>query len=171
MLQRVRWIGIAVLAAGVLTLPILAQGFQNHLAHGQQGTMPHAGAGQGPAAAASHLDLSNKVAFEGLVQSVAMERGQGSPSFVMLADGKRVTIVTAPYRLLIDADYKISVGDKMNVLAYAFLQTADTYAAAELKNLTSGKVLTLRGDDGVPLMRQRHNCADCPLHTPTAPGN
>jgi len=130
--------------------------------------MAHAGGGPGHGAYLSHLNLSGKIALEGVVDSISMERGKGSPSFTMVADGKKVTIVTGPYRALLDADYKISLGDRMNVLAFPFVQLQDTFAAAELKNLSTGATLTLRDDSGIPT-GGRGCCADCPCTQCAAP--
>ncbi len=166
MSRRLTWIALALLIAGALALPILAQGPPANAGNSRHGIMAHAGAGAGQGGSLSHLDLSGKTAFEGVVDGVSMEPGAGTPSFTMLADGKKVTIVTSPYRALLDAGYKISVGDRMNVLAYPFVQLKDTYAAAELKNLTTGVPLTLRDENGVPTMRHGA-CGNCPLHTAT----
>ncbi len=170
MARKLTLIAVVLFSAAILTLPLLAQAPQSHLGSGPHGTMSHAGRGPGLGAAASHLDLAGKTVLEGVVDGISMGRGQGTPSFTMVADGKKVTIVTSPYRAVLDANYKISIGDRMNVVAYPFVDLVDTYAAAELKNLTTGVVLTLRDANGVPLMGNG-DCANCPYHPATQPHN
>jgi len=168
MSRRLTLIAVIVSCAAVLALPLLAQGLQSHAGRVQHGVRAHAGSGPGQGAAVSHLDLAGKTVLEGVVDGINMGRGHGTPSFTMVADGKKVTIVTSPYRAVIDADYKISMGDRINVLAYPFTQQKDTYAAAELKNLTTGAVLTLRDENGVPAMGNGA-CANCPCNTAAHP--
>ncbi len=166
MLRKLSLIVIAAVVAAALALPLFSQGPQGYVGHGPQGVRSHAGGGPGQGARLSHLDLSVKVILEGVVDGVNMAPGQGFPSFTMTLDGKKVTIVTSPYRLLLDANYTISVGNRMKVTAYPFIQTPDTYAAAELNNLTTSAILTLRDDSGVPVIMRGHR-GDCPHLTGT----
>ncbi len=168
MSRKLILIAVVVFGAAVLTLPLLAQGPQTHAGSGPHGIMSHAGRGPGLGVAASQLDLAGKTVLEGVVDGISMGRGQGTPSFTMVADGKKVSIVTSPYRALLDANYKISIGDRMNVVAFPFVDLVDIYAAAELKNLTTGVVLTLRDANGVPLL-SNGDCANCPYHSATQP--
>lgn len=81
-----------------------------------------------------------------------MNAGEGFSNFTLaLSDAKKATIVASLCSALLQAGHKISAGDKMNVLAFFSLQREGTYVARELKNLTAGKVLTLRDDNGVSL--------------------
>ncbi len=168
MSRRTLWLAITILVAGLLAFPLLAQGPQSHAGRGPNGIMLHAGGGPGQGTGPSHLDLSGKVALEGLVEDVSMGPGRGTPNFTMTADGKKVTIVTSPYRLVMNANFRISLGDRINVLAYPFVGQQDTFAAAELKNLTTGAVLTLRDESGFPMMNHG-NCGNCPLNHTTQP--
>jgi hypothetical protein len=91
------------------------------------------------------------VSLEGAVQRVDMELGERFPSFTLTkADGTRVTIMAGPYRLLLEKDFEINVGDRMSVRAFPSLRFEGVYVAIELKNLTTGETITLRDDDGAP---------------------
>jgi hypothetical protein len=121
-----------------------------------------------------NFDSSKKVSLDGTVDSVAMAQGQGFPHFVLaLADGTKVTIVTAPFRAVLDANYKIAVDDQMSVVAFQSTQDEKVFVAAELKNLSSNAVLTLRDASGVPVAAGQGNgrggagrgngtCGNCP---------
>ncbi len=85
-----------------------------------------------------------------------MGRGMGFPSFTLRQkDGNEVTVAASPYRLLLDAGYKISQGDQMSVLVFPSLQYENTFIAAELTNQTTGKSLTLRDANGYPVGGRR----------------
>ncbi len=120
------------------------------------------GIGMGGPAPHFNLDLANKTSIEGTVDGLHMGRGMGHPSFTLLqGDGKTVTIVASPYSALLEANFKIALGDRMSVLAYPTLQYPATYVAAELKNLTNGTVLTLRDAAGAPIGGHGTNCGMC----------
>jgi hypothetical protein len=108
------------------------------------------------------FDFSKPVSFVGTVDSVSMAQGQGFPHFVLLVGGKQVTVVTAPYRAVLDAKYAIAVGDTMTVNAFASTQP-DVFMASVLTN-GQGKVLNLRDASGVPVAAGRGNgtCGNCP---------
>jgi len=111
---------------------------------------------------AANLDLANKVELEGTVESVNMGPGRGFPTFTLVqSDGKKATIVASPFRALVDAGFKIAIGDRMGVLAYPSLKYQDTFIAAELKNLTNGTVITLRDASGVPVAGRGGRCGNC----------
>ncbi len=97
------------------------------------------------------IDLTGKTSLEGLVESVSMAPGQGMPSFVIKNGDQKATIIASPCRALADANFEVRVGDRMSVLAFPSLQVKDTYVAADLKNLTTGKSLLLRDDNGMPV--------------------
>ena len=109
-----------------------------------QGGAPCGGAGP-------QLNLAAKTSFDGIVADVNMSRGQGFPTFTLDTTEGKVTIVASPYRVLADADFVIKAGDKMSVLAFPSTRYEGAYVASELKNLTTGKVLVLRDDQGFPL--------------------
>ncbi len=135
--------------------------------------MPHYGRGAGAQANCPQpgIDLANKVSLEGTVESVNMGPGQGFPSFILvLSDGKKATILSSPYRALMNANYSIRANDRMSVLAYPSLQVNDTYVAAELKNLTTGTVLTLRDENGLPVVGTHGGSGMCGLCPHANPG-
>ncbi len=153
MTRKVSIIGLMTLLMAAGYVGVMAQGKGSN--QGMRGMHRCTGTGQ------PQFDFTNKASLEGAVQSVNMGLHQGFPNFTMLLDnGKTVTIVTSPFRTLLDAKYKIALNDRMSVLAYPSLVQAGTYVAAELKNLTNGTVLTLRDDQGVPVGAT--GCAGCP---------
>jgi len=122
-----------------------------------------------------NFDFSQTVTLVGTVKSVAMARGQGFPHFVLaLEGGGEVTVVTAPFWAVLNANYTIGIGDKMSVVAFPSAQK-DVFGAAVLDNGTSGESLTLRdASSGVPVAnagqgngrgragRGNGNCGNCP---------
>jgi len=149
---------LIIVAAGALVLALslvaVAQNQQQKHGVGPQGYAPHL-----------NIDPANRVLLEGIVESVNIGRGQGFPSFTLMqADGRKATVVASPFWALLDANFKIALGDSMSVLAYPSLRYTDTYIAAELKNLTNGTILTLRDANGVPVGGRggRGMCAACP---------
>jgi hypothetical protein len=123
-----------------------------------------------------NYDFSKTVSLVGTVESIAMAQGQGFPHFVLaLADGTRVTVVTAPFRAVLDANYEIANGDQMSVVAFKATQNKDMFVAAELTNLShENAVLTLRDASGAPVAgngrgngrgcagRGNGTCGNCP---------
>jgi hypothetical protein len=113
------------------------------------------------------FDFSKTVKLDGSVESVAMAQGQGFPHFVLVAGGTKVTVVAAPFRAVLDANYKIAAGDQMSVVAFASTQP-DLFMAAVLTNTSTGAVLNLRDASGAPAAgrgRAGHGdgtCGNCP---------
>jgi hypothetical protein len=121
------------------------------------------------------FDFSQAIRMEGTVVSVAMDRGQGFPHFVLaFANGKKATVVTAPFRAVLDANYKIEAGDAMSVDAFPSTQS-DVFGAAVLTNLSKNNaVLILRNTSGAPVAnpgqgngrgwarRGNGTCENCP---------
>jgi hypothetical protein len=101
--------------------------------------------------AGAQVNLAAKTSLEGSVADVNMGYGQGFPSFTLRTGEGDVTIVASPYRVLADAGFAVNAGDKMSVLAFPSNRYEGAYVAAELKNLTTGKVLVLRDDQGFPV--------------------
>jgi hypothetical protein len=95
-----------------------------------------------------------KTALQGIVDSVGIAPGQRMPSFAMTADGKKVTVIVGPYWAIANANYEIQPGQQMSVLAFPATTLQSTYFAAELQNMSTGKVLTLRNDQGFPVSVQ-----------------
>lgn len=105
--------------------------------------------------------LAEVVTLRGVVVSVDMAPGQEFPTFSMLqADGSLVTVITGPYHLLLESGFDLRVGDEMLVLAIMSMWYPDTYAAAELKNLTTGDTLVLRDGAGRPNWAGSQQLAD-----------
>jgi hypothetical protein len=121
------------------------------------------------------FDFSKPVSLSGTVESVAMAQGQGFPHFVLVIGETRVTVVTAPLRAVLDANYAIAVGSQMLVDAFRSTQNKEVFVAAKLMNASNGNaVLTLRDASGVPVAnpgqgkghggagRGNRTCGNCP---------
>ena len=151
--------GVVILMA-VLSISAVAQRWQNGGAMGQ-------GFGAGMHACAAQLDLANKATLEGIVKSVNMGPGQGFPTFALSqADGKDVIVVASPFRALTDANFKISIGDRMSVSAFPSLQYKDAFVAAELNNLSNGTSIVLRDAAGLPIGTAGGMRGNCPYQAP-----
>jgi len=113
----------------------------------------YAGGPGGPpcGGAGAQIDPAAKTSLEGAVIDVNMGYGQGFPTFTLRTGEGDITIVASPYRVLVDAGFAINAGDKMSVLAFPSKRYEGAYVAAELKNLTTGKVIVLRDDQGFPI--------------------
>ncbi|HYK88473.1 MAG TPA: hypothetical protein VE398_06865 [Acidobacteriota bacterium] len=157
---------LSAILLGAMSVGAAAQqyGPQGPMHHAAQGTMPHSGQGVAPQCH-MQLDLAAKTALEGTVESVSMAAGQGMPSFTIQAGDKKAIIVASPYWALTKANFDIKVGDRMSILAFPSLQFSDTYVAADLKNLTTGKTLLLRDDNGIPVngIGPRHGAGPRPF--------
>ncbi len=110
--------------------------------------------GMGACADCANLDLKAKTTFEGTVQDVTMAAGQGFPNFTLQVGNNALTIVTGPYWALQQADFQISKGDHLSVVAYPSLQHENAFVAAAIENLTTQKSIKLRDDNGFPLGMQ-----------------
>jgi hypothetical protein len=109
------------------------------------------GPGMGDCALCSKLDLKAGRTLAGNVQSVEMGTGQGMPNFTLVVDGKATVIVASPFWALEQADFKISVGDSLSVVAYPSLQHEGYYVAAEIVNASTQQSIKLRDENGLPL--------------------
>ena len=107
--------------------------------------------GRGACADCADLNLEGKTTLIGVVQSVDIAAGKGSPSFTLSFGATVCTIITGPYWLLQQADFTIAANDRLSVVAYPSLQHEGTYVAAEIQNLDTQKLIKLRGDNGMPL--------------------
>ncbi|MBI3949990.1 MAG: hypothetical protein HY314_06000 [Acidobacteria bacterium] len=133
MTRKLLNISIVALIIGAVSFVATAQNPQN-----RGGNRPNA-------------TLTNIVSLEGVVESVNLRIGQGTPSFTLAkANGSKVTVITGPYYILLENNFAINVGDQMVVRAFPSL-FENTYVAVELKNLTTGAALTLRDENGFPL--------------------
>ena len=144
-------VALVVILLAAMSVSAIAQqyGHRCWMQHSPQGTGQHPAQGVMPSCH-MQLDLAGKTSVEGTVESVSMAPGQGMPSFVIITGDQKATIIASPYWILANANFEIRVGDKMSVLAFPSLQNKDTYVAADLKNLTTGKYLLLRNEDGMP---------------------
>ena len=116
----------------------------------------HGGPGMGDCEICTNLDLKARKTLAGTVQSVEMGPGQGMPSFTLSVDGKAIVIIAGPFWALQQADFKISAGDSLSVVAYPSLRQEGSYVAAEILNASTQKSIKLRDENGIPLgMRGR----------------
>jgi hypothetical protein len=110
------------------------------------------GAGACLRAGEPQLDLAGKTSFDGKVESVNMGPQQGFPNITLIrGDGKTVLVVAAPFRALLDAQFKMAVGDALAVVAYPSKVHENAYVAAEINNLTNKTSIVLRDENGIPL--------------------
>jgi len=97
------------------------------------------------------LNAAAKTALLGYVDAVNLERGKGMPTITLLQnDGGKVTVIVSPFWAIANSGFEVKVGQNLSILAFPATQLQNTYIAAELQNLTTGKVLTLRNDAGFP---------------------
>ncbi len=167
MLRNSIIVTLAVIMLGALSVSAIAQQFGHcgMMQHRGQGMMAYQAQGVSPQCR-MQLDLAGKTALDGTVESVSMGPGQGMPSFVIqTVDNKKATIIASPYWTLVNAQFEISVGNRISVLAFPSLSFQGTYVAAELKNLTTGKSLALRDDNGIPVggIGPRHGAGSRPF--------
>jgi hypothetical protein len=111
----------------------------------------HGGPGMGDCEICTNLDIKARKTLAGIVQSVAMGPGLGMPSFTLSVDGKAVVIIAGPFWALQQADFKITAGDSLSIVAYPSLQQEGAYVAAEIINASTQKSLKLRDENGIPL--------------------
>jgi len=115
-----------------------------------------AGRGRGaqsrPFGAGQHagcIDAASVATVTGTVDKVNAGVGVQQPTLVLKsADGKLLTIKIGPERILLDADFELTTGEKLTV-TYALATCTDEYVALELMN-AAGEKLVLRNADGTP---------------------
>jgi hypothetical protein len=96
-------------------------------------------------------NVAAKTALLGYVDGVNLERGKGMPTITLLQnDGEKITVIVSPFWAIANSGFEVKAGQNMSILALPATQLENTYFAAELQNLTTGKVLTLRNDAGFP---------------------
>ncbi|MBZ5553679.1 MAG: hypothetical protein LAO21_13225 [Acidobacteriia bacterium] len=92
------------------------------------------------------------LSFAGVVETIHLGIAQGFPTFALKKDdGAVATILTGPYSLLLENNFPINVGDRMEVRAFLSILYDTDYVAVELLNRTTGDILVLRDDEGWPL--------------------
>jgi hypothetical protein len=99
------------------------------------------------------------VNLDGTVVDVFMAPGEEFPHFTLaLANGKRVTIVTGPYYVLLRNAFEIRAGDRMSMRAFESHWYTDTFVAVSLDNLTTGEAIVLRDTTGSPTWPNTQTC-------------
>ncbi len=107
--------------------------------------------GRGMAQGQPLVNAASKVALLGYVDAVNLTRGTGMPSITLLqSDGKKATVIVSPFWAIANAGFEIQPGQNLSITAFPAVQLQNTYLAAEIQNLTTGKVLTLRNDAVFP---------------------
>ncbi len=130
-----RFSSICTLVFVVLAAPVLmAQGWEQNRPPVQQGQA-----------------VAEAVEFQGIVESLAMGFGQGTPSFVLSVPGRgSVTVVVGPYRAWTDSRFELKAGMTVSVRAFATAYQPDTYRAVEIKDPATGATVHLRAGGGMP---------------------
>lgn len=109
------------------------------------------GMGYGGGAAWLEIDQASLSTIKGTVESVNSGVGEGYTSItVVKSGGKRFTILTGPYRFMLENSFEIRAGHRVKVRAYKSTQLETIYVAAMVKNQTTGKKLSLLDDSGRP---------------------
>ncbi|HPC33938.1 MAG TPA: hypothetical protein PL061_13360 [Syntrophales bacterium] len=98
-------------------------------------------------------DRTAVVEMEGVALHVDMSPQRGGASLQMAAQGESVTVTLGPVWYLRRQDVDIKTGDQLTVKgAKTKTREGKVYlAAAVIKNLRTGRILTLRDEDGRPL--------------------
>ncbi len=95
------------------------------------------------------LDLAAAVTVAGVIDKVTLGMGIRMPSVVVkTADGKLVTIVIGPERVLLENDFELNPGEWVSILA-APCAYRDELVALSITN-AAGLTLKLREEDGTP---------------------
>jgi hypothetical protein len=132
---------------------------------GNRGAGRGMGFGQG---AACRIDVAGKGTFSGTVNAVNMGFAQGFPNFTLSTADGNVTIVTSPFRAVVDSGFKIAAGQNLSVAAFPSAQHETAWVAAELTDSATGATLTLRDAQGVPVnsgnRMRRNGAGDCVMN-------
>ena len=95
------------------------------------------------------VDLSTVRTVTGTVTVVAMDYGLGHPGFTMNSDQEGSIVVNlGPYFYIVANNFSLAVGDQVSAKV---ANCSKGVVAFSVTDLTSGKTITLRGDDGLPL--------------------
>ena len=109
--------------------------------------LPAIGAGQEDSQPPGVNPKVLQLQLKGTVESVSMARGMGPATISLRTNqGTNHTVRLGPVRFLLQKGFNITVGDQIEVRGFGVGVPA-TNLAVEVKNLTSGKTIRLRGDD------------------------
>jgi hypothetical protein len=96
-----------------------------------------------------NVDLSTVRTVTGPVTAVAMDFGLGHPGFTMTTSQEGpLTVNLGPYFYLVANNFSLAVGDQVSAKVAT---CKNGVVAFEVTDLTSGKQIILRGEDGLPL--------------------
>ena len=95
------------------------------------------------------IDLSTLRTVTGEVTAVAMDYGLGHPGFTMNSSQEgTLTVNLGPYFYIVANNFSMAVGDQVSV---KIANCTCGVVAFEVTDLTTGKEISLRSDDGLPL--------------------
>ncbi|MFN3413792.1 MAG: hypothetical protein ACK42L_07005 [Thermoanaerobaculum sp.] len=98
------------------------------------------------------VNPAQSVTVTGEVVSFQAGVGQGTPTLTLKeTNGTERSFVLGPFRYVQSQGFVAHAGDQVEVLAYACSACPEGLVAAQVKNLTRGVTLVLRGTDGRPL--------------------
>jgi hypothetical protein len=101
-------------------------------------------------------DPATRATFEGTIVDARMEPGEGRPTLLIeAADSERTSVRLGPYWMLEEGAFTASVGDAVRVVAYECTRCDADVVAGRVENLTTGAVVELRDDEGMPLWKGR----------------
>jgi hypothetical protein len=128
------------------SLPLLAQ----------QGPGYGRGAGSGPAAGVSKIDVTKPSTVIGDVISLKGGPGLGMPTLTVKVGSKDEAYVLGAYRYLTAQKFAPVAGDAVRLLLYACDECPQGFVVAEVENLTQKTTLKLRNTDGTPVFAGGH---------------
>ena len=95
---------------------------------------------------------SPKVEFRGVIQSVQLVRGDGTPAIVVKTEGATVRVFLGSMRYLMEQDFNPKAGEEVLVRGFK-ANEEDVYAISV--TLTAGnKTVHLRDEEGRPLWQR-----------------
>lgn len=89
----------------------------------------------------------------GIVDSVHLGFGQGSPAMEIDSSGTIHAIVLAPYSYLSEQGFELEAGDEVTALVFQSLVYPDWLVAVEVENHTKEVSVAMRDESGIPLWR------------------
>jgi hypothetical protein len=109
------------------------------------------GMGYGGGAAWLEIDPASIRTIKGTVEGVNPGVGEGHASIIVVkSGGKRFSVLTGPYRFMLENSFEIRAGHRVKVRAYKSTQLETIYVAAMVNNKTAGKKLNLLDESGRP---------------------